>query len=200
MCWLRGWLQEPWWWSGGVLQSSPEAVLFCHRVGLTSVHCASSRGWLGWKAWHWLCWQRWLTGRRLRTGWSSRGCLLYILGHIWGTFMLISVVLMDVLFQSTEQRPGTGRPFRDRRAALRSGWNGGSGVSWVCVYSGRGLGDRLPLEATLTAFAGQLWPWNIILTLLLIFSQRPPSTYPDEHFTEEAPRPEHRCLQNRLLA
>ena len=39
---------------------------------------------------------------------------------------------------------------------------------------------------------------NIILTLLLIFSQRPLGTYPDEHFTEEAPRRSIAVFQNRL--
>lgn len=39
---------------------------------------------------------------------------------------------------------------------------------------------------------------NIILTPYLIFSQRPLGTYPDQHFTEEAPRRSIAAFQSRL--
>ena len=141
MCWLRGWLQEPWWWTGGVLRSSPEGQS-CSVTG-----------------WDWLQFIA-LSEKRLARlesmtlimlakvvdwetpqNWLSSGVAFCIfLGISGGTFMLISVVLrMWLCFIHRTAAQAQEGPFLGiGRLLCTGGWNGGSGVSRVCVYSGRG--------------------------------------------------------------
>ena len=86
----------------------------------------------------WWHWQRWLTGR---------------------TFMLISVVLRTWLCfihkAVAQAQEGT---FLGIGGLLCAGcWNGGSGVSRVCVYSGRGW-VKPAFRSHLDCICWQIWP------------------------------------------